>query len=45
MLRTIVIGTSVFVQGIFEKALPDGRIAVRDGGTLHAGRPVQDAAA
>ena len=28
------------VQGIFEKALPDGRIAVRVGNRLFTGAPV-----
>ena len=44
MLRTIVLGSCVSVQGTFVRALPDGRIVVRVGGKTFAGRPVQQAA-
>lgn len=44
MLRTIVLGSCVSVQGTFVRALPDGRIVVRVGAKTFAGRPVQQAA-
>jgi len=40
MLRTIIIGSCVSVQGTFVKALPNGHIAVRVGNTVFTGRPV-----
>jgi len=40
MLRTITIGSSISVQGVFVEKLPDGRIAVRVGSSVFAGRPV-----
>jgi len=40
MLRTIVLGTCVSVQGILEKKLPDGRISVRVGNRVVTGTPV-----
>ncbi|KEO54517.1 hypothetical protein [Thioclava pacifica] len=40
MLRTILIGSSVSIQGVFERQLECGRILVRVGDTLFAGRPV-----
>ena len=40
MLKTIIIGSCMSVQGIFEKALPDGRICVRVGNKIFAGLPV-----
>ncbi|WP_206169677.1 hypothetical protein [Tropicibacter alexandrii] len=40
MLRTIVLGSCVSIQGLFEKALPDGRISVRVGDRIYTGRPV-----
>lgn len=40
MIRTIVIGSCVSVQGLFVRALGDGRIAVRDGEKTFVGRPV-----
>ena len=43
MLRTIIMGTCVFVQGNFVKALPDGRIAIRVGSTVYKGQPVTPA--
>ena len=43
MLRTITIGTAVMIQGFFVRALPDGKIAVRDGKTIYTGTPVNPA--
>ncbi|QYX57033.1 hypothetical protein K1T73_01030 [Roseovarius sp. SCSIO 43702] len=40
MLRTIRLGTCVFVQGMFVRLLPDGRMQVRVGDKLFAGQPV-----
>jgi len=40
MLRTILIGTCIQVQGTFVRALSDGRIVVSDGGRDFAGQPV-----
>ena len=40
MLRTIILGTCVSVQGTLEKKLPDGRIAVRVGAQVYTGTPV-----
>lgn len=40
MIKTIVIGSCVSVQGVFVRALADGRIAVRDGDKTYHGRPV-----
>ncbi|EAU48112.1 MULTISPECIES: hypothetical protein [Salipiger] len=40
MLRTIILGSCVSVQGILEKSLPDGRIAVRVGNQVFTGNPV-----
>jgi len=40
MLRTIMMGTSVFVQGVFVRALPHDRIQVRVGDKLFSGKPV-----
>ncbi|WP_255564089.1 hypothetical protein [Mameliella sp. CS4] len=39
MLKTIVIGSCVSVQGLLEKTLPDGRISVRVGQQIYTGRP------
>ena len=44
MLRTIVIGSCVSVQGLLEKTLPDGRISVRVGSMVYTGVPVSRAA-
>ena len=44
MLRTITVGTCVSVQGTFVRTYPDGRIAVKVGQTVYAGRPVGQAA-
>ena len=40
MLRTITLGSCVSVQGIFVKAMEDGRIAVKVDNTVYSGRPV-----
>ena len=40
MLRTIIIGSCVSVQGIFVRDMPDGRIAVKVDDTIYAGMPV-----
>ncbi|MEO1950061.1 hypothetical protein [Thioclava sp.] len=40
MLRTIQIGSSVFVQGVYERTLDCGHILVRVGDALFAGHPV-----
>ena len=39
MLRTIKIGT-VFVQGMFVRALGDGNVVISVGKRLYTGRPV-----
>ncbi len=44
MLRTITIGSAISVQGVFVKALPDGRITVRVGNSVYCGLPVARAA-
>ncbi len=40
MLRTISVGSSILVQGIFVKTLPDGRMTVQVDGETYSGRPV-----
>jgi len=40
MLRTITIGSCVSVQGIFVKALANGRVVVRVGKSNFVGVPV-----
>ena len=40
MLRTITIGSSVFIQGTFVKDLGDGQIAVKVFDGTYVGRPV-----
>ncbi|CUH64914.1 hypothetical protein TG4357_01572 [Thalassovita gelatinovora] len=45
MLRTIVIGNYVSVQGTFVRGLPDGKILVRVGDREFAGHPVSQKAA
>ena len=40
MIRTIILGSCVFVQGLFVRALPGGHIVVRVGVTEFSGRPV-----
>lgn len=41
MIRTILLGNHVFVQGDFVRDLTDGRILVRVGEKLFKGMPVQ----
>jgi hypothetical protein len=41
MLRTIMIGTCMSVQGLFVRRLEDGRMVVRLDGRLYAGMPVE----
>lgn len=45
MLRTIVVGSCISVQGTFEEQLENGKIVVRVGDRLFAGRPVVKKAA
>ena len=40
MLKTIALGTCVFVQGIFVRSLADGKIVVRVGERDFTGAPV-----
>lgn len=40
MLRTIVVGSCLSVQGTFEQQLENGKIVVRVDDRLYAGRPV-----
>jgi hypothetical protein len=40
MLRTIMIGSSVFIQGTFLKDLGDGQIAIKVFDGTYVGRPV-----
>jgi hypothetical protein len=40
VLKTITLGTCVSVQGIFVRALTDGKIMVRVGDRIFTGRPV-----
>lgn len=40
MLRAINVGRYITIQGLFVKAFPDGRIAVRDGDKVYSGFPV-----
>ncbi len=45
MLRTIVVGSCVSVQGTFERQLDNGRILVRVGSRLFEGVPIMKKAA
>ena len=45
MLRTIVIGSCVSVQGFFVGVLPNGQISVRVGDKIFSGSPVDALAA
>lgn len=45
MLRTIMLGTCVQVQGLFERQLENGKILVRVGDRLFEGLPVEKKAA
>lgn len=40
MLRTITIGSSVSVQGVFVRDVSEGRIAIKVDENLFVGRPV-----
>ncbi len=40
MLRTVMIGSSVFIQGVFVKSLRNGLIRVNVDGRFFDGRPV-----
>lgn len=40
MLRTILMGSCVYVQGTFVRNLADGKIVVRVGERLYRGLPV-----
>jgi hypothetical protein len=40
MLKTILLGSCVSVQGVFVQAFADGRIAVRVGTKIFQGYPV-----
>ncbi len=44
MLRTITLGSAVSIQGIYVRALPDGRIVVKVDDTSYVGAPVTKAA-
>ena len=43
MLRTILIGSCIFLQGEFVNSYADGRMAVRLDGKIHIGHPVEPA--
>ena len=45
VLKTITLGTCVSVQGIFVRALADGKIVVRVGEKVFTGHPVGELAA
>ena len=45
MLKTIVIGSCVSVQGTFVRKLADGMISVRVGDKVFSGYPISDQAA
>ncbi len=45
MLRTIMIGSCVSVQGSFVRQLPNGQIVVRVGDRIYSGYPVEAKAA
>jgi hypothetical protein len=44
MLRTITLGSSVSIQGIFVRALEDGRIVIKVDEKSFIGTPVKKAA-
>ncbi len=44
MLRTILVGSCVSIQGTYVCTLPDGRISVRVGDKTYTGRPILAAA-
>jgi hypothetical protein len=41
MIKTIMIGSTVSVQGIFVKLLPNKLMQVRVGSKIYTGRPVE----
>jgi hypothetical protein len=45
MLRTIILGSCVSVQGTFERQLENGKILVRVGSRLFEGVPIMKTAA
>jgi hypothetical protein len=45
MLKTIVLGSRISVQGTVEKSWPDGRLSVRVGSKVYTGQPVGTVAA
>lgn len=45
MLKTILVGSCVSVQGIFVRRLEDGKIVVQVGEKLFQGMPVSEAVA
>lgn len=40
MIRTILIGSYILVQGLFERREPDGTVVVRVGTQTFSGKPV-----
>lgn len=40
MLRTITLGSSVSIQGIYVRDMPDGRVAVKVDDVVYSGKPV-----
>lgn len=40
MLKTIMIGSAILVQGVLERTLPDGRLVLRVGKRFFTGQPV-----
>jgi hypothetical protein len=40
MLRTISIGSTILIQGIAVRTLPDGKLVVQVGDRLYVGPPV-----
>lgn len=40
MLRTITIGTTVSVQGVYVRDMPDGRITVKVDNDIYTGKPI-----
>ena len=40
MLKTIAVGTYVFIQGVFVRNLADGKMVVRVGEKTYTGTPV-----
>jgi len=44
MVRTIILGSCVSVQGLFVRNLTNGKIAVRVDNKIYEGKPVKTAA-